>query len=138
MTKERYLYIYFLFLDGDAWLILHVGSKTWFFFLLVLTKFRFLWWKKNVLVVAQAFGSCLLVILTRLNILCILIYVIKPIPHNSPIVVEMFPFWGKIIMSASFGSFQSEDIFTGAIREVKEETGVRIFLNIITMNIVAC
>jgi 8-oxo-dGTP pyrophosphatase MutT (NUDIX family) len=41
-------------------------------------------------------------------------------------------------MSASFGSFQSEDIFTGAIREVKEETGVRIFLNIITMNIVAC
>lgn len=33
--------------------------------------------------------------------------------------------WRAITTSSSFNSCQSEDLFTGAVREVKEETGVR-------------
>lgn len=73
--------------------------------------FRSLWWKKNALVVARVSGSCPLVISTRWSIYFLLFGIL----HWRADSYAIFRF---------LADSQSEDIFDGAIREVKEETGV--------------
>lgn len=80
---------------------------------------RSLWWKKNALVVALECGRFLLV--TSIRWWCLSLYSVNSFVLFPEMIDSQKSYTTKC---ACFDSSQSEDLFSGAVREVKEETGV--------------